>query len=135
MAGLVDTSVLVHLERRGDPIAALAANVAGAPFMVSTISVAEMLFGVYRADSPRRRESRLAYIADVINELTVQPFDLESARIYARIWAQLQAAGNLIGVHDLQIGCTALAYDYSVITLNGRDFERVPGLTVVQPNW
>ena len=133
MARLADTSFLIQLERRGDSLASFTAATLGEEFAVSTTSLAELLFGTHRADSPRRREGRLVFINEVISQLTVCPFDYDAAQVYARIWSELQAAGNLIGVHDMQIAATALARGYPVMTLNVRDFERVPGLTVIRP--
>jgi len=52
-----------------------------------------------------------------------------------QIAAQLATAGTKIDAHDIQVATTALAYDYAVLTDNVRDFERVPGLTVRQPQW
>ena len=94
-----------------------------------------MLFGIHRADTQARRDIRLAFIEAVIDGMTVGPFDLESARVYASVWSELMGRGSMIGTHDLQIASTALAHDHTVLTLNVRDFERVPGLTVVQPTW
>jgi hypothetical protein len=56
------------------------------------------------------------------------PFGLAEARAHARIWAQLAAAGTLIGAHDMQIAATALVAGSSVATLNVGEFTRVPGL-------
>ena len=44
-------------------------------------------------------------------------------------------AGQTTGAHDLLIAATALAHGYGVMTDNIRDFERVPGLEVRQPDW
>ena len=65
----------------------------------------------------------------------ILPFDLSAARIHAELWAQLTAAGHMIGPNDLLIAATALAYGYAVLTENVRESERVPGLTVRRPAW
>src|SRR5258706_375778 len=59
------------------------------------------------------------------------PFDLAQARVHARIWADLQTRGQMIGPHDLQIGAAALALGHEVATLNVQEFQRVTGLKVV----
>ena len=43
-----------------------------------------------------------------------------------------QARGVRVALPDLLIGVTALELGYSVGTANLRDFQRVPGLVVVQ---
>jgi len=45
----------------------------------------------------------------------------------------LSGKGVLIGAHVLLIAATALHASLDVVTLNGRDFRRVPGLRVVTP--
>lgn len=48
----------------------------------------------------------------------------------ARVWAQLAKKGTPIGAHDVWIGAQALALDFEVLTVNARDFKRIPDLTV-----
>jgi len=43
-----------------------------------------------------------------------------------------QRNGVVIPFADLLIGATALWLGYSVLTVNLRDFRRIPGLSVVQ---
>lgn len=40
--------------------------------------------------------------------------------------------GEMIGLHDLLIAATALANGHAVATLNRKDFERIPGLRLVE---
>ena len=64
----------------------------------------------------------------VIEMIPVFPFDTGAARIYARIWASLLQKGFTVGAHDLIIAATAISMDYTVITANRRDFEKIEGL-------
>jgi predicted nucleic acid-binding protein len=43
-----------------------------------------------------------------------------------------QSKGVVIPFGDLLIGATALSLGYSVLTINFRDFHRIPGLSIVQ---
>jgi len=95
---------------------------------LSIISVAELLHGVHRADSSKRRLRRSVFVEKIIEIFPVYPFDLGAARIYAEIWAQLLSKGFLIGAHDLMIGSTALALGFSVATFNPRHFSRIESL-------
>ncbi len=52
------------------------------------------------------------------------------ARVHARLVADLTAAGRLIGPNDVMIAATAVAHGYGLLTLNVREFARVPGLDV-----
>jgi predicted nucleic acid-binding protein len=58
----------------------------------------------------------------------VLSFDLDAARVHARIWAELARRGAMIGAHDLIIAATAVRHDLAVVTRNQREFSRVEGL-------
>ena len=90
-----------------------------------------MLHGVERADTLLRKQRRDAYVAKVFADFAVFPFDLQSARAHARIRAALERQGAVIGAHDLLIAANALACGFGVATLNAAEFNRVPGLRVV----
>ena len=67
----------------------------------------------------------------LIAAITVQPFDLAQARCHARLWADLERRGSMIGAHDLQIAAAGLALGHDVATLNASEFQRVAGLHLV----
>jgi predicted nucleic acid-binding protein len=99
-------------------------------FGLSVISVAELLHGVHRADSTRRRLRRSAYVEKIIELFPIFPFEISVARIYAELWASLSRKGIQIGSHDLIIGSTALSLGFSVATHNRRHFEKIEGLEI-----
>ena len=136
MALLIDSSVFIALERRGQPLSVLGL-VAGQDeaLALAAITASELLTGAYRADTPERRTRRQAFVEAVLEVIPVFPFDIRVARTHAQIWTQLAGTGQTIGAHDLLIAATALAYGYSVLTDNVREFSRVPGLEVKQPGW
>lgn len=135
MALLIDSSVFIALERRGQQPDDLAAAVPDAPLALSSITASELLAGVHRADSPARRSRREAFGEGLLARVPLLPFDMPAARVHARLWARLAAAGQPVGAHDLLIAATALAHGHAVLTHNLRDFQRVPGLIVRQPDW
>jgi len=55
------------------------------------------------------------------------------AIILARIWAELQSSGKMIGFYDLIVAATALERGSDVATFNRRHFAQVKGLTVIEP--
>lgn len=135
MARLIDSSVVIELERRGHPLDALPLDVLGESAALAAITASELLVGVHRATVGDRRRRRQAFIEGGLNRIAVLPFDLEVARTNAHLAADLMAAGAIIGANDLLIAATALAHGPTVLTHNLRDFERVPGLVVRQPSW
>ncbi len=99
-------------------------------FGLSVITVAELLHGVHRADSTKRRLKRSAYVEKVIESFPIYKFDISIARIYAELWSDLRSKGIQIGAHDLIIGATALSHGFSVATYNIKHFERIEGLKI-----
>jgi tRNA(fMet)-specific endonuclease VapC len=95
---------------------------------VSVISVAELFTWALRVNAPPKRlQSLTAFLADVESlDVTAQV-----AREFGRLDAALLDAGLRIGSMDLMIAATAIVNGLAVVTHNVRDFDRVPGLAVV----
>jgi tRNA(fMet)-specific endonuclease VapC len=134
-AAVIDTGVFVAMERERRPLSTVALAAPMQLHALASISVAELLFGVERADTEERRRRRSDVVAAILAAIPVVPLDVEVARTVARIWAELESTGNRIGSYDLIVAATALVNGYDVLTLNVREFERVPGLTVIRPEW
>jgi tRNA(fMet)-specific endonuclease VapC len=130
MGVIFDSSVLVYLERNLQQVEKIIAGRESEPFGISVVTVSELLHGVHRADSGKRRLKREAFVEKVIEIFPIYPFDLAAARIYARVWASMARKGMTIGSHDLMIGATCISLGFSVVTLDFRDFEKIPGIKV-----
>ncbi len=130
MAVLIDTTVLVDAERRGQ---ALDDVVGDQERGISAITASELLHGVHRAKEGAVRTRRSAFVEHVISAMEPLPITTAVARAHAAVWAELERDGNMIGAHDLWIAATALSHGMEIATANAKDFERVPGLTVVVP--
>lgn len=128
MGVILDSSEIIALERNRGAVETLVADREDESFGISVVTVAELLHGVERADSETRKVRRQAFVEKVIEMIPVFPFDMGAARIYARIWASLVQRGFTVGAHDLIIAATAISLDYTVITANRRDFEKIEGL-------
>ena len=133
MGFVVDTNVLIAAERGRVDFSGLLDVYRTDALCLSAISASELLHGLHRAQTPTIAQRRKLFVEFILALFPIIPFDLKVAYSHAAIWAELGSRGQLIGAHDLIIAATALALDYSVITLNGREFGRVPGLHVVIP--
>jgi tRNA(fMet)-specific endonuclease VapC len=128
MGVIFDSSEIISLERDRTQVASLVSGREDEPFGISVVTVAELLHGVERADTEVRRLRRQSFVEKILESFPIFPFDVQVARIYARIWASLAKKGLTVGAHDLIIAATAISLDYSLITANRRDFEKVEGL-------
>jgi len=124
---LIDSSILVESERAGQGPHLLL----DLPAAVSVVTIAELLHGARRADTPERRARREAFVETVTALLPVVDFDPPVARRYASLWAEAAAQGIPVGPHDLMIAATAQLLDWPVWTRNRRDFRRIPGTRLV----
>ena len=130
MGTLVDTSVLIAAQRGElDLRKAVAAHGADA-VAIATISASELLHGPHRMTNAVARARVERRVEHLLAQLTAIDFDLEIARLHARLGADLAAKGTPVGAHDLIIAATALSLDYRVATRDRRSFPKIPGLAV-----
>lgn len=140
MGTVLDTTVFVDLERqaratqRADVGVLLTERLAAAvgedeEVAIATITASELLHGVHRA-SAEHRGRREAFVETVLSVIPALPFDLVTARVHARLWADLAAVGSDVGAHDRVVAATAISSGWSVATSNLRHFDRIPGLRV-----
>jgi len=73
---------------------------------------------------------RKGQLAELLDAVTVLPFDIDSARRAARLRARLERQGTPIGPMDTLIAGTALAHNATLVTHNTAEFQRIPELQV-----
>jgi tRNA(fMet)-specific endonuclease VapC len=131
MGTLIDTSILVAVDRGALAPDALPEAFPDETWFISTITVSEILQGVFRTNSRTHRETRLAFAEEKIREFEIADFDLRAARTHAELWAELTRRGRMVGERDLMIAATALSRDFAVATRDLRSFPKIPGLRVL----
>jgi tRNA(fMet)-specific endonuclease VapC len=94
---------------------------------ISSISLAELEFGVSKSLHKQRNEAALA---EFIAPLNVATFDAPAARSYGDIRANLEKRGQPIGSLDTLIAGHALSLGAVLVTNNTREFRKVTGLKV-----
>jgi predicted nucleic acid-binding protein len=135
MARLIDRSVLIQLERRGGYLDELNKGTLGEPFALASITATELLAGVSRTPDPIRMADRSSFVEAPLRQVPIIAFDLATARIHARMTADLASVGQPIATYDLMIAATAMVYGYDVVTHNRRRFNRFLGLNVIESGW
>jgi len=136
MGLILDSSVVIAAERRGDTVEKLieqAVLVAGdQDAALSSVGLTELVHGIYRAKTPEIRHMRELFIGELLRDLAVYPYAKETALLAGKIDGEQQAHGVIVPFGDLLIGATALSLGFSVLTVNLRHFRMIPGLQVVQ---
>jgi len=131
MRYLFDTNICIYiLKRRYLGILDRITEVGPANVAVSSITIAEMEYGIAKSSKAAEAEARLyAFLLP----FTIVDFDVKAARQHGRIRRDLCKVGTPIGVMDMLISAIAIANDMTLVTNNVREFERVGGLRL--ENW
>ena len=96
---------------------------------ISSITLAELFFGVAKRNSPRLTDA-----VELFQQLVdVRDWSVEAAEKYAQIRLHLENSGSLIGNMDMLIAAAALAENATLITNNTARFSRVKALKI--ENW
>ena len=96
---------------------------------ISSITAAELFFGVARTGSARNMDALRQFLAT----LEVAPFDEVGAEVSGQLRAWLASQGKPIGPYDSLIAAHAQALGVTLVSNNSREFKRVPGLKL--ENW
>jgi tRNA(fMet)-specific endonuclease VapC len=127
MLRTLDTNICSYvLRRRPAAILEKFAALNRQQLWLSAIVAAELRFGAAKLAEPRFTAAVEAWLAG----FDVQAWPVQATEHYARIRANLERHGNIIGAMDLLIAAHALARDSVLVTNNAREFVRVPGLAV-----
>jgi predicted nucleic acid-binding protein len=132
MAIILDADVIIRGEKGLFDLKSWVASRADDKFEVAAITVAELWHGVERS-SGRQAQIREQYLRTILSVLPVIPYTEATAYEHARLWADLEVRGTMIGPYDLIVAATALERKDDVATFNLRHFTRVPGLNVIEP--
>ncbi|MBV8631231.1 MAG: PIN domain-containing protein [Silvibacterium sp.] len=130
MGLILDSSVVIAVERRGGTVADLIDSVVrttgNQEAALSSIGLTELIHGIYRATIPEQALRRQKFIDELLADVSVYPYSKETALLAGRIDGQQQARGVAIPFSDFLIGATALSLGFSILTVNLRHFRLIP---------
>lgn len=136
MGLILDSSIVIASERRGETVERLIERVVGVTgdqeAALSAIGLTELIHGLYRAQAPAVRIRRQSFLDELLRDLSVYPYTKETAMLAGKLDGEQQNKGIVIPFADLLIGATALSLGFSVLTENPRHFQKIPGLSVIQ---
>jgi len=133
MIWLLDTDTLAYLINRSPGSERIRRRLSGrspGEVRLSAVTLSEVHYGLARSEvSLERREA----LTELIGLFHVEDYPAAAAQDYGEIRAALERAGRRIGPYDLMIAAHARHIRATLVTNNGREFRRVPGLSV--QNW
>ncbi len=131
MKYMLDTNILVYAKnKRPESVLKRLTRLAPADVCISSVTLAEMEYGVFKSLMPEQNQLALMLF---LSGIQIEPFDSKAAFEYGKIRAALTKKGTPIGANDLLIAAHAKSLDLILVTNNTREFERVEGLRL--ENW
>ena len=129
----LDTNVAITiLNGRSQPVRTRfdAASETKTPIFMSAIVFNELMYGAANSQRPIQNEEKVVLFISS-DDINILPFDTKDDAIAGSIRAMLRQAGELIGPYDLLKAAQTIKAGAILITANTREFNRIPGLTVV----
>lgn len=96
---------------------------------ISEITLAELKFGVENSMNPEKNQKALDSFLTGIQILPI----FEAIDTYAKEKARLRKSGKPVDDFDLLIGCTAVAFDLTMVTNNTSHFQNIKHIKL--DNW
>lgn len=125
MKYMLDTNMCIYAQKQNPGVLAKMRENYNRGIAISSITLAELEYGVYASASRERNTVALLKFLSVVEVL---PFGSGAAEEYGIIRAELRKMGTPIGAMDMLIAAHAKAEKLTVVTHNTREFERIEGL-------
>jgi predicted nucleic acid-binding protein len=103
-----------------------------APLTTTTITIAEVEFGLQRLPNGARKMALYSRFENFISALTILALDETAARQAGRLRARREASGRVSSPSDMLIAGIAYAVEADLATRNVRDFEGLP-IRIIDP--
>jgi predicted nucleic acid-binding protein len=130
---LLDTSAISALMRADARMASWLSSIGvDDRVVICTIARGEILFGLERLASGRRRTELEEKAAKLFAVLPFEPIPAAAADRYATVKASQQRRGLPLDENDLWVAATALAIGATLVSRDS-DFHSIEGLAVVEP--
>lgn len=127
---LLDTNIISDLIRKPAGLAARRIEKENPKTLFTSVLVAaELRYGCAKKGSSRLLER----VESILGLIPVLPLAVPADGEYGGIRAELEAAGQPIGLNDLLIAAHAYTLNLTLVTDNAREFCRIRGLKV--ENW
>ncbi|MGK7960191.1 type II toxin-antitoxin system tRNA(fMet)-specific endonuclease VapC [Crocosphaera sp.] len=128
---MLDTNICIYIiKKRPSTVLTRFQTIASEDLYLSVMTVAELQYGVDKSNAKSKNQEILD---DFISRLQVLPWEETAGQCYSKIRNYLEAKGTPIGNMDMLIAAHCQSQNYTLVTNNIREFERIPDLKV--ENW
>jgi len=126
MRFLLDTDICIYMIKNNPPeIRRHFQGITPGDVYISSVAVAELQYGVEKSAAKEKNASALEAF---LLPLVIAPFDLDAAIVYGKMRTILERQGTPIGGMDMLIAAQAIAHDFTLVTHNLKEFQRIPNL-------
>ena len=129
MKVLLDTNICIYFFRGKFEIDRKIDSVGILNCFISEITLAELVYGAESSSNPSKNHQLIDGLVSQIGIVSI----FEAIAEYGKQKAKLRKSGIMISDFDLLIGCTAIANDFTVVTQNTREFQRLDNIKLL--NW
>jgi tRNA(fMet)-specific endonuclease VapC len=125
---LLDTNICIYaIKQKHEQLLILLNEKSGEGLFISSLTVAELEFGVQNSQQVDRNRIALLKFLSYFNILN---FEGSDAIEYGRIKTELRKRGQIIGQIDLLLAAQAVNREMTLVTNNMKEFQRVRGLNI-----
>ena len=97
---------------------------------IASIVQAELLLGAYKSQHKQKTWQK---VETFLSAFEIIPFTEQTSYPYAKIRAETESTGRLVGANDLLIAAIVKQHDGILVTNNLKEFKRIDGLKL--ENW
>ena len=123
---LLDTCVCISMFRNEGHVREKLLNVGLDNCYISEITIAELYFGVAKAENKKRKLEDIKRVQQMFKVIPAY----SSFKEYGEIRHSLEHTGLRVDQFDLLIGATAIPHQMTLVTSNLKHFERMPGIEI-----
>ncbi len=125
---MLDTNVCIEvIRKKNQNVLQHITKHAISDIVVSTITVAELQYGVHKSAAVQQNQQALHQF---LIPFLFLDFDYAATRTYGSIRTALESQGTPIGSLDMLIAAQALTHSLILVTSNTKEFQRVPHLQI-----
>ena len=125
---LLDTNSLIYFFKGMGNVSKNLFSHSPKDIAVPSIVVYEIEVGIAKSTNPDKRRKQLDLL---LNQIKIIDFTKKEAKEAAKIRATLEKKGESIGAMDTLIAGCAKANNFTLVTHNLKEFQKVNGLSVV----
>ena len=127
----IDSNTYIYFDKNvSQTLTAKLLSVSPDNLRIPSMVAAELRYGAEKSAKRAYNSERLEKFLALYE---IMPFDEDSSKCYAKIRADLEQRGQIIGANDLIIAATVLSRDGTLITRNTSEFSRISKLRI--ENW